>query len=168
MVSIVAERSSEEHAEYEAQRKRFRGDREKHEKFVELYLERSANFQYENYLDMLRSCYKDAGWHLSTSATYDAKQVLRRNWPQIEEELRKRISGGAVVGIHTIIHLCKHASSDAVRLKAAVELINKGGFAEVQKIQVSQAENLSEEDLNQQIRDAMEAAGLQVVSTESP
>lgn len=161
---VVAEALANERAEFEAQtpERRMR-DRERNEKFIELYLERSTNFDIGNYGQMLKSCYQDAGWPLYKTAMYDARQCLSRNWPHIEKALRERLSGASPIAINTLITLCTEAKQEAVRLKAATELLNKGGFAEVQKVQITSAEELSDEELQKQIQEAMSINGLRVV-----
>lgn len=160
----LAETLADARSEYDSQAQtKWARDREKNQKFVELYLERSADFTFDNYGQMLRSCYQDAGWVLYTSGMYDARQCLARNWPAIEEALRQRMSGAAPMAIHTLIKLCTDAKQEAVRLKAATELLNKGGFAEVQKVQISNAEELSDDELQKQIQEQMAAHGLKVI-----
>lgn len=141
-----------------------RNERELHEAFIDLYLSRVCASGHDDYNKMLVSCYADAGFTMKKNGIlYAAKQVLLRNWGEIEAELRKRLSGGAVIGIQTLIKLCQSAKTEAVQLKAAVELVNKGGFAETQKIQVSSVEDVSDEELQKQIQDAMRESGLKVV-----
>ena len=160
----LAEELADVRHEFDAQvQTKWARDKARNEKFVELYLERSNDFSYENYNQMLKSVYQDAGYTLYTSAMYDARQCLARNWAAIEDGLRLRLSGAAPIGIHQLIHLCQNAKQEAVRLKAAIELINKGGFAEVQKIQVVNPDEMSDEELQQKIQEQMAIQGLKVV-----
>lgn len=164
MPSPLEETLSQERVSYDEEGSARRRDAALNDRFIELYIERSSSAAFESYFDMLKSCYVDAGFSQKNNGLlYSAKQALRRNWPQIEEELRQRISGGSAMAINTLIQLCTNGRQEAVKLKAAVELLNKGGFAEIQRVQVSSAESMSDEELAKQIREAMAVNGLKVV-----
>jgi hypothetical protein len=157
---LADERDSYEKAERGSGR-----NKDLHAAFVELYVERSAQYDYESYNDMLKACYLDAGFSAKNNGLlFDAKETLRRCMPEIEKAIRQRLTNGASLGAATLVYLCRNAKQEAVRLKAATELLNKAGYAETQKIQVSSTEELTDEELQAQIRDAMEATGLRVVS----
>jgi hypothetical protein len=127
----------------------------------------SDGFDYANYNAMLKDVFVRSGYgDKDTALLFRAKEVLQRVWPRIEEETRKCLSGGAVLGMHTLILLCKNSKQDAVRLKAATELLNKGGFAETTKIEIKEAKDLSDEELQKQIREAMAESGLKVVGSD--
>ena len=103
-------------------------DKDKHSKFVDLYIQYSVDDIHPSYHEMLRCVYKEAGFSMTNGkdVMYRAKKILAKNWENIQKETSKKLNHGAVLGAHTLIDLCKNAKQDSVRLKAAVELLNKG------------------------------------------
>jgi hypothetical protein len=139
----------------------------KEEAFVALYMEHASklNSEFPDYNTMLKHCYVQAGFSKNDNGlVYHAKKLLERVWPRIEDQVKKRLSGGAVIATEVLINLCKNARQEAVRLKAATELLNKGGFAETHKLQISETESMSDADLQKQIQSLMAENGLRVVS----
>jgi len=65
----------------------------------------------------------------------------------IREEADKRIRGGALLGASTLIQLTMSADTDSVKLKAAVELLNRTGLSFVQKHEVVHKDERSDREL---------------------
>lgn len=139
-------------------------------RFVELFLERSdAIGAYASWNDMVKSCYLDAGFNANgrdNGVMYHARKKLESMWPEIEKEIRTKLNSGALLGLNVVMDMAVNAKQDSVRLKAATELLNKGGFAEAQKIELKETSDLSEEELQKKIQEKMAASGLQVVKVQ--
>ena len=82
----------------------------------------------------------------------------------IREEADKRIRGGALLGASVLIELTKSADTDAVRLKAAVELLNRTGLSFVQKHEVTHKDERSDRELEAYITMVARKHGLQPAS----
>ena len=134
-------------------------DKEKHAKFRELYIEYAMR-DWPTYNDMLKATLHDAGFtqNDNTGVIYKARQVLTKNWPEIQQEIGKKLNFGAVIAAETLIELTKYGKQESVRLKAATELLNKAGFQEAQKLEVTQRplEEMSEEDLDNKIKELLD------------
>jgi phage terminase small subunit len=88
---------------------------------------------------------KGNGNHQSVAAhrnMHDPRVLLA-----IREEADKRIRGGALLGASVLIELTKYADKDSVRLKAAVELLNRTGLSFVQKHEVVHKDERSDREL---------------------
>lgn len=148
-----------------------KANKEMNAKFVELFLERSdALGAYDSWNDMVKNCYWDAGFDSSrkdNGVMYHARKKLESMWPEIEKEIRSKLNSGALLGLNVVMDMAVNAKQDSVKLKAAVELLNKGGFAETQRIELTEVDNLSDEELQKRIRDKMAEAGLQVVKADA-
>lgn len=139
----------------------------KEEAFLAMYMEQASKIssEFPDHNAMLKHIYVQAGFSKNDNGLlYHAKKLLERLWPKVEEQVKHRLSGGAVVATEVLINLCKNARQEAVRLKAATELLNKGGFAETHKLQISETDSMSDADLQKQIQSLMAENGLRVVS----
>lgn len=165
MVSDVREAIAEEHTEYDSAASNAGKVKAQQARFKELFLERAAQYNYPDFLQMVKSCYVDAGYSVvnNNGIMFRARKLLEQLWPELEQDLHTSLKGGAALGLNTLVHLCVNAKQEAVRLKAATELLNKGGFAETQKIELKSVEDMSDEELQKQIREKMAEQGLKVV-----
>ena len=140
--------------------------KELEQKFIDLYLKNvcSPESTAEDFNSMLKRIRLEAGYTANQTAPLaHAKELLKRLYPVIADEISNRLKGSAALATDTLIFLCKHSKQDAVRLKAATELLNKAGFAETQKIEIKEAKDLSDSELQLEIKRAMEENGLKVV-----
>jgi hypothetical protein len=82
----------------------------------------------------------------------------------IREEADKRIRGGALLAASTLIELSMKADTDSVKLKAAVELLNRTGLSFVQKHEVVHKDERSDRELEAYITMIARKHGLQPAS----
>ena len=149
-------------------------DKEKHARFRELYIEYAMR-DWNSYNDMLKAVLADSGFTLNdnTGIIYKARQILTKNWPEIQQEISKKLNFGAIIATETLLELCKDAKQESVRLKAATELLNKAGFQEATRLEVTQRplEEMSEADIDNKIRELLDkeeaAGGITIVHPES-
>jgi phage terminase small subunit len=113
--------------------------------------------------------YARAGKAGRAAARVRAHELLRN--PKVlnllRDELARRLSAGAALGVQTLIDLCQNARSEQVRLSAARELVDRGYGPIVSRNATIRAET-SIEDLLEML-DAKEAAAQQgpVIDAES-
>ncbi len=135
--------------------------------FIHLYCEGVGQCDYDSYLDFIKQIYLEAGYKISNKAhlAYKARQQVKRSWPQIQEGLAQQLHEGSAIAIRVLLDLATKAKQDSVKLKAATEILNKGGFAETQKIEITEKkpEELSESELQEEIKKAMDRRHLTIV-----
>ena len=72
----------------------------------------------------------------------------------IEEEQKHSLKGYAVTALHHLRHLVENASSEAVRLGAIKDVLDRAGFKPVDRQQVEQINsigNVSDEELRAEL-----------------
>lgn len=79
-----------------------------------------------------REAARAAGYTGADQSLDNAAYLNLRN-PKVlqamREEADKRLQSGLILGASTLMELAKHSDTDATRLKAATELLNRGGLA---------------------------------------
>ena len=145
--------------------KKTRSDVEMREEFFQHYIVEVVKDEHETYNAAVLSAYEKAGYTMNSNSGARAKAALRKHWPDVEKAITHKIGQGAVIASHVLIHLCTSAKSEQVQLKAAVELLNKGGYNEVQKIEFSEkaADEMTSEERQKEIQALMGKKGLSVV-----
>lgn len=143
--------------------------KELNSRFRELYLERSSDDteKYGTYWQMVKSCYTDAGYKVKNDngVMYHARKCLERNWEDIEIALRSNLNGGVPIAIQTLTYLCANAKAESVRAKCADLILNKSGFGETHKIEITRPEEMEDKQLEEQIKEQMAKEGLRLVAS---
>lgn len=80
-------------------------------------------------------CERHGGTYLSSEETESLARAMQQ-----------KIFGSANKSIETVIELMLHSSNDAVRLRAAEQLLNRAGFSETKDISVTLSASLSTEE----------------------
>jgi len=144
------------------------GYKERQALFIDLYMQYIGEERFNTYNEVLKAAWVDSGHKEDRHNISQARKVLEDNFHEVERRVRAKIGEGAVLASHTLIHLCKNAKQDSVRLKAATELLNKAGYNETQKIELTEKrpEELDEKELRREIQEMMEKEGLKVVGDE--
>ena len=101
---------------------------ERKQKFVELYAESGDQKQ----------AYLDAGYNPGKKAhAANARALARELKPYLEEAFHDRIHGRVPKAIKTLEHLMLNAKSEQVRLKATMDILDRSGYKEAQKIEIT-------------------------------
>lgn len=148
--------------------KRNRKPTENQQAFLDAFVENSRDASFDNYNEILLEAFKTAGYDYENgNALFRAKEILERHWDKVEHRLSLKIKLGAMIGADVLIKLATDAKQESVQLKAAIELLNKGGFKEADTLQVIEkpAEDMTHEERQEEIRKLMEKNGLQVAGS---
>ncbi len=112
-----------------------------------------------------------------SSASTTGHRMKDRLWPEIQKEIATQMQGYIPKAIQNLKQLAQNADSETVRLNATRDLLDRSGLKPVEKQeihQVSQVENLSDEQLRQELDSIREewlgdyllANNLEVVNTD--
>ena len=89
-----------------------------------------------------------------SSASTIGHRLKMRLLNDIEEEQKNSLKGYAVTALHHLRYLVENASSEAVRLGAIKDVLDRAGFKPVDRQQIEQVnslDNLSNEDLQSEL-----------------
>lgn len=163
---------AEDRVNYETQSAEKKSSAELNKAFVELYLDRIARIGHDyngDWHKMLKETYWDAGFDSArkdNGVMYHARKKLEQVWPEIEQHITGSLKSGATLAVEVLIDLAQNGK-ESIRLKAATELLNKAGFAETQKFEIKEVEDLSDEELQKQIQERIAQQGLKIVQVAS-
>ena len=96
---------------------------------------------------------KQVGVSVSSASTIGHRLKMRL-LTDIEEEQKHALKGYAVTALHHLRHLVENASSEAVRLGAIKDVLDRAGFKPIDRQQVEQInsiDNMSNEDLQSEL-----------------
>ena len=90
----------------------------------------------------------------ASSASTIGHRLKMRLLTDIEEEQKNSLKGYAVTALHHLRYLVENATSEAVRLGAIKDVLDRAGFKPVDRQQVEQVsslDNMSNEDLQSEL-----------------
>ena len=90
----------------------------------------------------------------ASSASTIGHRLKMRLLNDIEEEQKHSLKGYAVTALHHLRHLVENASSEAVRLGAIKDVLDRAGFKPIERQQVEQINsigNVSDEELRAEL-----------------
>ena len=127
----------------------YKGDTERLDKFIDLYLD------YEG--DNVRA-WLDAGYAESTKSSSMAK--LRKHWDIVQARIVERMGSHVPEALAVVVDLMRNARSETIKLKAAQDIMGRAGYDQASKIELSEkkAEDLNQEELRKELSELMNRA----------
>ena len=96
----------------------------------------------------------DAGYSKKTSKQ-QGYYLKKQFSSEISEIINRDIRGHLPVALNAVMRLVECAESEAVRLSAAKDIMDRGGLKPVEKIEQTNVEQMSLEEINREL-DALE------------
>lgn len=130
---------------------------ERKQKFVALYAESGDQ----------RQAYLDAGYNPGPrTLAANSRALMKELKPYIEEAIHERIGGHAPMALKHLSHLMTTAKSEQVQLKAAMNILDRAGYQETQKIEIQEvgAAELNNKELDEHIAKLAATASLKVIN----
>ena len=130
---------------------------ERKQKFVALYAKGGD----------VRQAYLDAGYKPGDRAlAANSRALLRELKPYVEEAIYERIGGHAPMALKHLVKLMTEAKSEQVKLKAAMNILDRAGYQETQKIEIQEAgaADMDNKELDAHIQKLAATASLTVIN----
>lgn len=142
---------------------------EMQQEFLDLYVSKSQDATYDNWNELVLESFREAGYDASNpNAMHRARKILERHWDQVAQRIHIKIQSYSLFAADTLMELCQTAKNESVRMKCATEILNKAGFKETDKLEVSEkaAEDMTHEERQKEIQTLMRKHGLKVAGSD--